>query len=85
LTGHLSTAAPSAVRKLADLSAAVDAAADPAARSMAQRALYRHALTVANWWGLKPAASVLFALPVGVVAGIAVTLMTGRFSEPGKR
>lgn len=78
LTGHLSTAAPSAVRKLADLRTALDGAIDPTARAAAQGALYRHALTVANWWGLKPAACVLFALPISLLAGIAATLVMVR-------
>lgn len=76
LTGHLSNAAPNAVSKLTTLRHALEAATDPADVLRAQRALYDQALLVANWWGLRPAASVLFALPAALLAGISVTLMT---------
>lgn len=78
VTGHLSTAPPSATAKLNALRGAVEAATDPAARAAAEAALYRHAVSVANWWGLRPAAAVLFALPAAVLMGVAVTLMTAR-------
>jgi putative solute:sodium symporter small subunit len=75
LTGGLSNAPPSAVRKLVDLRAALEAASDPGARMQAQMALYEQAVNVANWWGLRPAASALFAVPSAFCAGILVTLL----------
>ena len=76
LTGALSNAPPSAVRKLVDLRAALEGASDPGARMQAQMALYEQAVNVANWWGLRPAASALFAVPSAFCAGIVVTLLT---------
>lgn len=76
LTGALSNAPPSAVRKLVDLRAALEGASDSGARMQAQMALYEQAVNVANWWGLRPAASVLFAVPSAFCAGILVTLLT---------
>lgn len=75
-TGHLSTASPSAVSKFAQLKAALAAAADADARLKAEAALFDHASGIANWWGLKPAASVLFALPVAMLTSAAVTFFT---------
>lgn len=80
-TGHLSSAPPSAIAKLGTLRGALEAASDPVARAAADAALYRHAVTIANWWGLRPAAGVLIALPAALVMGIAVTLMTERGGE----
>jgi cation/acetate symporter len=39
-------------------------------------ALDLHAQTIANWWGIKPMAVVLLALPAGFVSIIAVSLVT---------
>ncbi|MGE0055886.1 MAG: sodium/substrate symporter small subunit [Hyphomicrobium sp.] len=78
LTGHLSTASPSAVSRFPELRAALDAATDPATLIHAQTALYEQAASVANWWGLRPASAVLFAVPASFLAGIAVTLVTAR-------
>lgn len=78
LTGGLSTAPPSAVAKYAALKAAAESAAEPALRLKADAALYAHAATIANWWGLKTPAAVLFALPLAVAAGLLVTLLTPR-------
>ncbi|MGL4395731.1 MAG: sodium:solute symporter family transporter [Hyphomicrobium sp.] len=81
LTGVWSNAAPTAVRKFADLQAALAAASasgDSLVRDAAEAALSEHARGVANWWGLRPAASVLFAVPAAFVAGILVSLLTRR-------
>ena len=77
-TGALSNAAPSAVRKLADLHAVFIAAADDSARDEARKALFRHAQIVANWWGLKPAAFVLLAAPISLAVGAVATLLAPR-------
>lgn len=73
LTGQWSNAPPSAVRKLGDLRAVLDATTEPGARAAARLALHNHAVGVANWWGLRPAASALFAVPAAFAVGIAVT------------
>nr|HPG89363.1 DUF4212 domain-containing protein [Hyphomicrobium sp.] len=73
-TGTLSDAAPGAVRKYAQLQDALAAAATDDDRATAWLALWRHAGTIANWWGLKPAASVVMAVPAAFVAGILVSL-----------
>jgi putative solute:sodium symporter small subunit len=74
-TGDLSTASASAVRKFADLKAAVSAAAEAGARDAAEAQLTRHAGTIANWWGLRPGAAALLGLPAGLLAGIATSLI----------
>lgn len=84
LTGHLSTAPPAAVAKFATLKAAVASAAEPALRLKAEAALHDHASVIANWWGLRPPAAVLFALPVALAAGIAATLLSPRPAVNGK-
>ncbi|HMN36806.1 MAG TPA: DUF4212 domain-containing protein [Hyphomicrobium sp.] len=84
LTGHLSNAPPSAVRRLAELRAALEGATDPGTRMQAQAALYEQAVAVANWWGLRPAASALFAVPAAFLTGFAVTVLE-RFRKSGHR
>lgn len=84
LTGDLSTAPPSAVTKFATLKQAAASATDPALRLKAEAALHTHAAAIANWWGLKTPAAVLFALPLAVAAGLLVTLLTPRHGAAGK-
>ena len=74
-TGFLSDAAPGAVRKFTQLQTDYAAAVTDEARSDAWWALWRHAGSIANWWGLKPATSVLLGLPAAVLAGISVSLL----------
>ena len=78
LTGPLSSAAPAAVRKFADLKAALAAAPDAAAREIARIALGLHAQPIANWWGLKPGAAALLGAPAGFFAGVVATIFAGR-------
>lgn len=80
-TGALSDAAPGAVRKFADLKAAVAAAATDDARTAANLALWRHSGSIANWWGLKPAAIVLIGVPVGLMAGALVSALRPKRTE----
>lgn len=80
-TGALSNAAPSAVRKLADLKAVFNAATDDSARDVAAGALFRHAQTISNWWGLRPAAFVLIAAPISFAVGVVATLLTPRSAD----
>ena len=75
LTGLLSDAAPGAAKRFADLDAALAAASDPDAQAAARATLEHHAAGIANWWGLKPAAIVLVAVPAGLFAGILVSLI----------
>ncbi len=82
-TGALSNAAPGAVRKFADLQAAVAAASSAEMRAAANAALSSHAGPIANWWGLKPAASVLFAVPAGFLAAAIATLISTRTQSGG--
>lgn len=77
-TSQLSTAAPMAAKKFADLKAAADLASDPAARAGALEELYRQATLVANWWGLKPAAIAILAIPAAFLAGGLVTIFLPR-------
>jgi Na+(H+)/acetate symporter ActP len=77
LSGALSDAGSAAVKRFADLEAAVNTATDPTAQEAARAALRRHVATVANWGGLKSAAIVLVAVPAALVAGVAVSLLSG--------
>ncbi|MBX9682881.1 MAG: DUF4212 domain-containing protein [Hyphomicrobium sp.] len=74
-TGLLSNAAPNAVRKFELLRDALAAAQTDEARQLVRAALHRHASTLAGWGGLKPAASVVFALPMAVTVGVVVALL----------
>lgn len=76
LSGALSNAPPSAMRRFLDLQVAVASAPDAALRAEAQTQLLRQASAIANWWGLKPAAFVLIAVPAALVAGALATLLT---------
>lgn len=84
-TGGLSTASASAVRKFGDLQAAYAAATEAGARDAAEVLLSRHAATIANWWGLRPGAAALLGLPAGLIAGIAVSLVTFKPVAAGKQ
>jgi cation/acetate symporter len=74
-TGMLSDAAPGAVRKFDQLKGAFLAATSDDVRVAAWAALWRHAGGIANWWGLKPAASVLMGVPAGLAAGVVISLL----------
>ncbi len=75
-TGGLSDAAPSAVKKFADLKAVVASASSHEARAAAKLALYHHASGIANWWGLKPAAGVILGIPAALIAGVLATVLS---------
>jgi Na+(H+)/acetate symporter ActP len=75
ISGWLSDAEPDAVQTFADLDGALAVATDPQAQAAAGAALREHAATIANWGGLKPAAIVLVAVPLGFMVAIAVSLL----------
>ncbi|AGK60002.1 solute symporter protein [Hyphomicrobium denitrificans 1NES1] len=75
ISGGLSDAGAEAVQRFADLDTAVTLAVDPQSQAAAWTALREHAATLANWGGLKPAAIVLVAVPLGFVVAIAVSLL----------
>jgi cation/acetate symporter len=77
-TGPLSDAAPSALRKFNDLKSTYASAATEDTRAIAWTALARHASGLANWWGLRPAAAVVLALPIGILVGVLVSMLSGR-------
>lgn len=81
-TGALSDAAPGAVRKFAQLQQDYASATVDEVRTEAWRTLWRHAGSIANWWGLKPAAAVLLGLPAGVLAGVVVSLVRPQRDVP---
>jgi len=64
-----------AAQSFADLDAAFAAATGPQAQAAAWSALRDHAATIANVGGLKPAAIVLVAVPLGFVVAIVVSLL----------
>jgi len=75
LSGSLSDAGEDAAQQFSDLDSAFALAADPQARVAAWTALRDYAVTVANWGGLKPAAIVLVAVPVGFFLAVAGSLL----------
>lgn len=81
ISGALSDAGPEALKRFADLDAALQAATGPEVQAAAAAALTRHAATLANWGGLKPAAIVLLAVPAGLFAGIVGSII----SKPRRR
>ena len=72
----LSSAGMTARETFADLKQAWMISAPGPAKDAAWAALDAHAQTIANWWGVKALATALLALPVGIVAVIAVSLLT---------
>ena len=80
-TGPLSNAAPGAVRKFADLKAAAVAATSGDLKLAADAALVQHAAGIANWWGLKPAAITLLAVPVAFLAGAIASVIVSRTAK----
>jgi putative solute:sodium symporter small subunit len=75
ISSGLSDAGAEATQRFADLDTAFTLASDPQAQAAAWTALREHAATLANWSGLKPAAIVLVAVPLGFVVAIAVSLL----------
>ncbi|MCL4767516.1 MAG: cation acetate symporter [Hyphomicrobiaceae bacterium] len=71
----LSTASPAAVAKFAELKTAWMNAAEPA-KQAAWVALDKHAMTIANWWGVRNISAALFGLPLGFLAIWIVSLLT---------
>ncbi len=76
VSGSWSNAPPAAMHRFHELESALAAATDAAARAEAQAQLHRHATVIANWWGLKPAAFVLIAIPAAIAAGVVTTILT---------
>lgn len=77
VAGQWSEAAPGAVSKFGLLKAAYVAAAE-ADKGTAWAALWQHAASIANIWGLKPAAVALYAVPAGFLSGAVVSLISGK-------
>lgn len=73
-TGSLSDAGPAVGKRLADLNATAAAATDATKIAAIEAEIARIAERSANWWGLKPAAIVLVAVPISFVAGIVASL-----------
>lgn len=76
LTSFWSDAGPQAVKRFADLEAALLLAGDPVALAKSKDALLMHAYGIANWWGLRPEAIVLVAVPAAVATGILVSVLS---------
>lgn len=75
LTGNFSDAPPQAAKRFAELQSALASATTPEAQIAARAALAKHVSTIANWGGLKPAAITLVAVPAGLIAGLAFSLL----------
>jgi cation/acetate symporter len=81
LFSSLSGAGQMAAETFGELKQAWEAAAPGAAKDAAWAALDQHAQSIANLWGIKNLATVVLALPVGIVALVVVSLLTPR-QEP---
>jgi Na+(H+)/acetate symporter ActP len=83
-SGALSDAGEDAIQRFSELDAAFAVATDPQARAVAWSALREHAATLANWYGLKPAAIVLVAVPLAFAAAVAASLLfrTQKAAQP---
>ncbi|MBS0235137.1 MAG: DUF4212 domain-containing protein [Proteobacteria bacterium] len=86
LTGNFSDAPADAAQHIADLQAALDAAATPDAQNAARAALVKYVTTIANWGGLKPAAITLISVPAAFITGLLFSLLfrTRKTAEPAK-
>lgn len=74
--GFVSSAGPIAVETFDELKQAWMAAGLGAEKHAAWAKLDGHAQMMANWWGVPNLAAALFALPVGFVAVLVVSLAT---------
>jgi cation/acetate symporter len=74
----LSSAGPMASETFDDLKQAWTAAAPGQVKDAAWLALDQHAQSIANLWGIKNLATVILALPAGILSLIAVSLLTAR-------
>jgi len=74
----LSSAGPTARETFGELKQAWLAAAPGPGKEAAWMALDAQAQAIANWWGVKSLAAAVLALPVGIVAVVAVSLVTPR-------
>lgn len=72
----LSSAGPTAREIFAELKDTWMTAAPGAAKQAAWYALDVHAQGIANWWGIKPLAVAILALPAGIVGVVAASLLT---------
>jgi Na+(H+)/acetate symporter ActP len=80
--GDLSDAGLDAAETFTDLDMAFAAATDPNAQAAARTVLRQHAATIANWFGLKPAAIVLLAVPLAFAVAIPFSLLFRRRKAP---
>lgn len=76
-TSALSSGGSNGLEYFTELKDAWLAAEPGAAKLAAWAALDAHARSMADWWGIGGAATVLLALPVGFVALVVVSLLTG--------
>jgi len=76
-TSVLSSGGVNGREYFAELKDAWLAAGPGAAKDAAWAALEAHARSMADWWGIGGAATVLLALPLGFIALVAVSLLTG--------
>ncbi|HUJ38311.1 MAG TPA: hypothetical protein VLW88_11610 [Hyphomicrobium sp.] len=74
----LSSAGPMASETFDDLKQAWTAAAPGQVKDAAWLALDQHAQSIANLWGIKNLATVILALPAGILSLIVVSLLTAR-------
>lgn len=74
----LADVSPGAQARFVQLKAAVAAAAGGAEREAALAALDAHAQRIVGWWGLKPSAAALLAVPVATAVVLLVSLLTAR-------
>ena len=72
----LSSAGPMATEFFAEYKADWMSAAPGTAKDAAWKTLDTHAQAMADWYGIKPVATALLALPVGLAALIVVSLLT---------
>lgn len=75
---QLSSAGPMAREFFAEYKEAWMSAEPGAAKDAAWLVFDAHAQTMANWWGIRPVATALLALPAGLVALVVVSLLTPR-------
>jgi cation/acetate symporter len=78
----LSSAGPTARETFNELKNAWVEAAPGPARDLAWAALDMHARGIANWWGIGNLATIVLALPVGIVSMILVSLAVPKRQRP---
>lgn len=79
LTGALSNSPTWMVEEIGALQQSLGEAADAQQRLQIESQIRDYQLSLANWWGVKPSGSAIFAIPAALLTGFAVSFVHSLF------